>query len=134
MVKIYDTSERANLYSSEKQQVLTALPMPDGYGNVLTTYCRCEDEVGRFKTKTVSVTLTEDLTGRAPTPLQANVPQRTSDIVLFAKKLKDSRDTVQAVLDITQAIATTGQTRQFTTDDIDQLSVVMGGISNGIAT
>jgi hypothetical protein len=69
MVKIYDTSERANLYSSEKQQVLTALPMPDGYGNVLTTYCRCEDEVGRFKTKTVSVTLTEDLTGRAPTPL-----------------------------------------------------------------
>jgi hypothetical protein len=38
---------------------------------------------------------------------------------LFAKKLKDSKDTVQAVLDITQAIATTGQTRQFTTDDID---------------
>ena len=92
MVTIEDTSGRANLYTSQKQQVYTALPMPDGYGNVLTTYCRCKDEVGRFKTKTVSVTLSEDPTGRDLPPLKANVPQRTSDIVLFAKQMKDSKD------------------------------------------
>lgn len=118
MVKIQDTSVRANLYSSEKQRVYTALPMPDGYGNVLTTYCRCEDEVGRFKTKTVTVTLSEDPTGRDPTPLKANVPQRISDIVLFAKKMKDSKDNVQAIFDITNAITTTSKARKLTTDDI----------------
>lgn len=118
MVKIQDTSPRADLYSSEKQQVVTALPMPDGYGNVLTTYCRCSDELGRFKTKTASVTLTEDATIRYPPPLMADVPQRTSDIVLFARKLKDSEDSVQAVFNLTQAIKTTSKATKLTSDDI----------------
>jgi hypothetical protein len=46
------------------------------------------------------------------------VPQRTSDIVLFAKKMKDSKDTVQAIIDVTNAITVTSKARRLATDDI----------------